>query len=420
MASWLSGGTLRTLMSSLGLRGIALGGRFVFALFAVKYMLAEDFGRFGLLAGLAILIPTVVGMEAYQVLLRRVLQEPEEVAAHTRRFYATWTLSGSLLTGLAGALTLVCFRWSAVEVALGALVLMLEHLGLDIVRILVAEQRPALAMLSLALRNGAWGVMVPLLYFAGLFPAPWRLEVVLCAWIAGGIAANLAVFPVFHRFRPRRRDVTLRQGIATLRELGGKSRNWVVFTGSLRVIETGGRFVCAWMISEAAAGRFTFLSMFASLSYLAFKAGVEPLYYPRLMLPEVSEATRREFLRVTLISIAGATACAVLGLALSVRINGAPLPVSELVSFGLLCLAFGSLSMTQPAHYRLYRSHQDRAIMATGLAACVAMIVSSVIATKVWALPGAALGTLIGAATLLALKSHAARKLSAGADGEPG
>lgn len=410
MSPGVSKSTLRNVFAGLGLRSIALGGRFVFAIFATKYMLPDDFGRFGLLAGLALIIPTLVGLEAYQVLLRRIMQE--RGAAHVRRFYATFVLAGSLVTGLIGGLILVGFRWSATEVALGVVVLMLEHLGLETVRFLVVDQRPAMSVLSVAMRTGAWGVAVPALYFLRVISAPWSFETVLCAWIVGGIGAVLAGAPVWSRFRPYGRDINLRVGFGMVKEVASRSRNWIVFTGSLRVIETGGRFVSAWMISEAAAGRFTFLSMLASLNYIAHKGVVEPIYYPRLTAREVSHDTQREFLRITLVVIAGATVCSILGLAFSVWINGAGLPVSEIVSFGLLCLAFGCLCLTQPAHYRLYRFHQDRAIMQTGLAACIAMVVSSVIATKLWAMPGAAAGVLIGALVLLVSKNRAARNLA--------
>ena len=120
------------------------------------------------------------------------------------------------------------------------------------------------------------------------------------------------------------------------------------------------------MISEAAAGRFTFVSMLASLSYIAQKSVVEPIYYPRLIRARRTEDTYREFRSVNLTVIVGATLCSVLGLAASAWINGVVPPVSELVSFGLLCLAFACLSLAQPAHYRLYRWHRDRAIMTTG------------------------------------------------------
>jgi O-antigen/teichoic acid export membrane protein len=405
-----SDSTLRSLFAALALRGTALGGRFVFVIFAAKYMLPQDFGRFGLLAGLALLIPVLVGLEAYQVLLRRILQEPER-APDTRRFYAVFVLAGSLVSGAIGALTLAAFGWSATEVGLGAVVLMFEHIGLETSRNLINERLPTLAVLSVALRTGAWGVALPALFFVGLIPAPWTFETVLWFWIAGAIGAALAGMPIWRLFRPHGRDLHLRRGWGLLNEVVGRSWTWVVFTASLRVIETGGRFVCAWMISDAAAGRFTFVSMLASLSYIAQKGVVEPIYSPRLSALGATEDTHRDFRRINLAVIVGGTLCSVLGLAASVRLTGIVPPVVELVSFGLLCLAFACLSLAQPAHYRLYRWHKDRAIMTTGVAGCVAMVLSSVVATRLWGIAGAAAGVLLGALVLLLLKGRAARGL---------
>lgn len=410
MIAQRSDSTLKNLFAALALRGIALGGRFVFVIFAAKYMLPQDFGRFGLLAGLTLLIPVLVGLEAHQMLLRRILQDPER-AADTRRFYAVFVLAGSLVSGAIGALTLAAFGWSATEVGLGAVVLIFEHIGLETSRNLINERLPALAVLSVALRTGAWGVAVPALFFVGLVPAPWTFETVLWFWIVGAIAAALVGMPIWRLFRPHGRDLHLRRGWGLLKEVLGRSWTWVVFTVSLRVIETGGRFVCAWMISEAAAGRFTFVSMLASLSYVAQKGVVEPIYYPRLSGLDATEDTHREFRRINLAVIVGGMLCSVLGLAANVWLTGIVPPVLELVSFGLLCLAFACLSLAQPAHYRLYRWHRDRAIMTTGVAGCVAMVLSSVVATRLWGIAGAAVGVLLGALVLLLLKGRAAREL---------
>ncbi len=406
-----SGKGRKSLFGLLGLRGIALGGRFVFVIFAAKYMLPQDFGRFGLLAGLALLIPVVVALEAYQVLLRRILQEPGR-APGTRRFYGLFVLAGSLVSGAIGALTLVAFGWSATEVGLGAIVLMLEHIGLEIARILANERLPMLSVLSVALRTGAWSVAMPALFFVGLIPAPWTFETVLWFWIAGAIGATLVSMPVWHLFRPHRRDLHLRRGWESLNEVLGRSRTWVLYQASLRSIETGGRFVCAWMISEAAAGRFTFISMLASLSYVAQKGVVEPIYFPRVSVREATEETQREYRRINWAVIVAGTFCSVLGLVASAWITGVAPQEIELVSFSLLCLAFACLCLAQSPHYRLYRWRHDRAIMTTAVAGGVAMVLSSVIATRFWGIAGSAAGVLLGALVLLVLKDRAARKLT--------
>ena len=228
MIAQRSDSTLKNLFAALVLRGIALGGRFVFVIFATKYMLPQDFGRFGLLAGLALIIPVMVGLEAYQVLLRRILQEPGR-APDTRRFYATFVLAGSLVSGAIGALTLAAFGWSAAEVGLGAVVLMFEHIGLETNRNLVNERLPALSVLSVALRTGAWGVAVPAVWFVGLIPAPWTFETVLWFWIVGAIGAALVGMPIWRLFRPHGRDLHLRRGWGLLKEVLGRSRTWMVY-----------------------------------------------------------------------------------------------------------------------------------------------------------------------------------------------
>lgn len=405
-----SGSTSKSLFATLSLRAIALGGRFAFVIFAAKYMLPQDFGRFGLLAGLAVLIPVLVSLEAHQVLLRRILQEPER-APDTRRFFAVFVFAGSLVSGTIGALTLAVFGWSATEVCLGAIVLTLEHIGMETSRSLINERLPALSVLSVALRTGAWGVAIPALFFVGLIPAPWTFETVLWYWIAGATGATLVGMPIWPLFRPHRHDLHLRRGWGSLNEVIGHSWRWVVYMACLRAMETGGRFVCAWMISEAAAGRFTFVSMLASLSYVAQKGVVEPIYYPRLSALDATEETFRKFRRTNMAVIAAGTLCSVLALTASRWITGLVPQVMEVVSFGLLCLAFACLSLVQPAHFQLYRRHEDRVIMTTALAAGIVTVVSSIVATRYWGITGAAAGMLLGTLVLLVLKTRAVRRL---------
>lgn len=409
-----SSSTSKNLFATLVLRGTALAGRFVFVIFAAKYMLPADFGRFGLLAALALIIPAIAGLECYQVLLRRILQEPAR-AAETRQFYGTFILAGSLVSGVLGGLTLVAFRWTTSEICIGTAILILEYVGLESFRNLVNEHRPALSVLSVALRTGVWGVIIPMLFFFGLVPAPWTFETVLWFWMAGATAAVLVGIPLWGMFWPRKLD--LRYAWVSLKEVIDLSWVWVLYNASFRLIETGGRFVCAWLLSEVAVGRFTFVSMLASLSYVAQKGVVEPVFYPRLSTSDVTESTQRQFRRINYAVIIGGTLCSILGLAASALLNGEVPPASEVASFALLCLAFAFLSLSQPAHFRLYRSHKDKVILMTGICACVTMAVASVAATLLWGIAGAAGGTMLGALVLFVLKVRAAKRLVAAPDG---
>jgi len=403
--------TATDMLAVLVLRGVALGGRFVFIIFATKYMLPGDFGRFGILAALAAFIPGVVGLEAYQVLLRRILQEPAR-ASDTRRFYAIFVLSGSLMSGVLGAVTLAVFGWSTATISLGSAILALEHIGMETARNLINERRPTLSVLSAALRTGAWGVAVPALFFIGVIPAPWTFETVLWYWLVGAIGAAIAGIPIWHLFRPTTKDLHLRNSFRLLKEVAGYSRTWMVYILGLKGIDMGGRFVCAFMISEAAAGRFTFLSMVASLSYVAQKGVVEPIYYPRLIELEATEASYRQFRQINFAVITGASILSILALAATSWLNSSVLPGSELTSFGLLLLGFALLSLSQPAHYRLYRAGMDRVIMLSGVIGCAAMVVASLAATPLWGVSGAAAGMMLGSMLLLGIKSRAARKFA--------
>ena len=405
------GGAKRAMLAALVLRGVALGGRFIFVIFAARYMLPEDFGRFGLLMAVAVIVPAITGLESYQVLLRRILQDPAR-APVTRQFYGTFALAGALISGAVSAIVLSAIGWSGVELVLGVVILVVEHLGLETFRNLINEQLPVLSVLSVAMRTGLWGVTIPALAFVGLISSPWPLETVLSFWLAGAVGGVLVGLPLWSKFWPRSRELSLRTSKALLAEIISRSWVWVTYNASWRVIETGGRFVCAWMISEAASGRFTLLSMLASLSYVAQKGVVEPVYFPRLSAVHVAEETHQEFRRVNLAVIGVGTLLSTVGLAASARLNGAVPPGSELVSFALLCGAFGLLSLSQPAHFLLYRNSKDRTIMASALAGCIVMLIVSILTTGSVGIAGTACGTMAGALVVFLWKVMSARRIA--------
>ena len=406
------GSRWRTGAGVMLVRFVALGGRFVFVVVAVRFLSAEDLGRFGLLAGLALLIPTVTGLEANQVFLRQILQSPSSLAAATRREYSAFALLASVVSGLAGFALLALLGWPFPLALMGSLIVTAEHLGLEVYRNLISEGHPTRSVASVALRTGLWGLALAVGGYAGLLADPWALETVLGAWLVGAVFGIFLARPLWRSFKPERDQFVAWRTTGPLRSILTRSWRWVLFAISWRVVETGGRFLCVLFVSEAAAGRFTFLSIIASLSYVAQRGVVEPIYYPRLVEQSGSENVYRRFAQVNIGVVLGATACSIAGLWVATELSGDGLPDAELLAFGLLCLAFASLSLTQSAHYQLFRAHADRAIMWSAIAGSLTTIFCGIPLSKLWGVQGAAASVLLGSLALTTLRTSLARGLS--------
>lgn len=393
-------GVRDSLISTLLLRGIALGGRFIFIIFAAKNMAPDEFGRFGLLQALAVIVSAMVGLEAYQVLLRRVQNSPPAEATQMRRAYGLFALVAGLAAALVAVAALAAMGWREEILLLGVLIVAGEHVGQEAYRNLVNEHRPALAVLSVALRTGAWGVLIPALDLAGMLPRPWPLELVLTFWL-GGVGLGLcASAPLWKSFLPGLWNLGGSSVAATAREVLAQCRLWLVTILSWRIVENGGRFVAAWLISEAAAGRFTLFAMLASISYVAQKGIVEPVYFPRLIGPEHRQSEKTFAMLSIGCAVAGAAAAAgawAITLWMSREIPSG----TDIAAFAALVVGYAALTLSQVPHFHLYRQHRDRRIMTvTVAAAAIATLLSFFLGYQI-GLVGVAIGTAAGALTIL-------------------
>jgi O-antigen/teichoic acid export membrane protein len=389
-----------SLISTLLLRGIALGGRFMFVIFAAANMAPDEFGRFGLLQALAIIVSAMVGLEAYQVLLRRIQNSPPTEAAEVRRAYGLFALGAGLAAALVAFGALAAMDWRGEVLLLGVLIVAGEHIGQEAYRNLVNEGRPARAVLSVALRTGAWGVLIPVLDLAGALPGPWPLELVLLFWLGGLVLGLAASAPLWRSFLPGFRSLAQGNLSSIAREILPQCRIWLVTILAWRVVENGGRFVAAWLISEAAAGRFTLLAMLASISYVAQKGIIEPVYFPRLIGPEYRRSERTFALLSIGCAVAGAAAAAG-AWTITLWMSGETPSQTDLVAFTALVLAYGALTISQVAHFRLYRRRRDRRIMKVTAAGAMTTIFLSVALAASLGLSGVAIGTAAGALIIL-------------------
>lgn len=391
----------------LGLRAIALGGRFIFVLVAAHAMAAQDFGRFGLLQGLCALVSAFVGVEAYQILLRRIRLAPEEEAREVRGAYGVMTIGATLMAAVAGLVCLSLLGWSGITLLLGVIIVAGEHLSLEVYRNLINEYRSFRAVLSTAARSGMWGIAIPALELVGL-GRPWSLELVLLFWVGGLIVSLIVGAPLWSAFC---HGVSYHVVQKIFRETIRACQPWVISVFAWRVVEHGGRFITAWQVSEAAAGTFALLSMIASVGFIAQKGVIEPIYFPRLTGGDDVVVATREFTLLTWLVCGGATVVAIAGFASLFASYGRLPTTSDMVTFGTLLVAFDALTVSQVHHFELYRNHQDRKIRNATVAGAVVTVIFSTALGEIGGMAGISIGTAMGAVTILGMKALAAYRV---------
>ncbi|MFN4211028.1 MAG: lipopolysaccharide biosynthesis protein [Devosia sp.] len=171
---------------NIALRGGTLAAKF--GLLAVLAILLppEDVGYYGLLTATIGWTMYLVGWEFYTFSMRDIIARG---SSDIRQIVRDQSVLYGLTYLLVSPIVLLVFATGILPVHYAfwfALLLVLEHLGLEIGRTLLALSRPLLAGFMLFLRGGAWCIVV-----AGalaVFPSLRHLDFVFACWTAGSTA----------------------------------------------------------------------------------------------------------------------------------------------------------------------------------------------------------------------------------------
>jgi O-antigen/teichoic acid export membrane protein len=172
---------------NLGLRSLAMGSRFVLLIVLAKLLEPADIGLFGLIVATISFSMLMIGGDYYAYSQRELLSLPREHWSFVLQHQALAT--GMLYLILVPAqliifwLELLPYQFMPWFFAL----LIAEHIGQEINRLLVAMHRPVVASAVLFVRLGAWvWVLLPIMW---LRPQLVDLDAVFQAWLVGAMAA---------------------------------------------------------------------------------------------------------------------------------------------------------------------------------------------------------------------------------------
>lgn len=390
-----------------GLRMGSLGGRFVFIFFAAVSMTPTEFGVYGIIGSAAFLINQLVGLEAYQRILRRIAQNSNE-GGEERAGYFRLVCIGMLVSALLGTALGTYFGWTVRICLLAAVVIATEYVATEVNRALVAENRPILALSSGSIRVMPWNLGLPLLTLLNLLETPWSIELVLVSWIVCSIAGTLFIASVFRHY-----CVPFAGSFGKWYWLRIKEAPpWLVTAMSSRFLENGVRLLPAFFLGEIAAGHFILLSTLASIGSIGVKAAIEPFWFVRMVHAEEGQRARRQFMLLSACWLLVGALISTIGLIAMSNTGRLALDQDAVALLVILTIGSAALSLSQGAHFALYAAHRDGLIMKISGAVLVLSIVTSVAGTAWFGLIGAAIGYAVSSIFMFAAKTVAARKLA--------
>lgn len=363
-------------------------------------MSPRDFGIYGLIASASYVIAQIAGIEAYQIVMRRISQATPEDFIEDRPFYGRMLfLTGSIAASFGTALGLY-FSWSPIIVAMCAGIVTLEYLGVEAQRVLIAERQYNRAMAQVSMRFLPWSVAFPLLTLLGTIEPTWSIETVLGSWLFFSAISIFLATPVLPLYFAK-----LPEGFKCwLTQIFRAAPPWMIVALSGRFLESGSRMVPGFVINENAAGRFVFLASISTIGAVAIRSAVEPMFFTRMIARDGADKARRAF---TIVSLAVLAVAAVLGGVAWYFVGKFAVHAytpEETKAFFMMEIASALFVLSQVPHFKLYAAKRDREILWIAVLTLAVALPLTVAATWMWGILGTALGTLIGSTFLLVVK----------------
>jgi O-antigen/teichoic acid export membrane protein len=404
---------------NLSLRGGGMVGKFLLIFFLARILSPEEVGTYGLFTVTVGYALYFLGMDFYTYSGRAMLHAEQKMwPAMLRDQAVLFACSYMVVFPL-----LSLIFWGGMLPVKYALVfyvlLTMEHLSLECIRLLVIIGKPLAAGVFIFIRSGAWCYALVATYLGGLTSV--ELKTVFWLWV---LADALAVAG----------------GVWLLRNLPwgnlNSKINWAWIGQGLRVaalflvgtLALRGIFTLDRYFVEAYSGRemlgvYT-LYLGVCTSIIGFvDAAVFSFRYPRLVSIYKSgqyaafESVRRDFGRQTLIAV---TLLALAAAALIVPVLewiGKPLYLQHLSVFYLLLAASTLFVIGHIPHYSLYAMGYDRSIVGAHIAGFIAFIVLSVLLAPAYGMGGVATALFMAVTLTGALKQW--KFISLGKPGGP-
>jgi O-antigen/teichoic acid export membrane protein len=397
----------RLTSSNLIIRGITLGGKFIFIIFLAKHLTTDQLGEWGIFTTSIALSLYLVGLDFYTFSTRNLLEFPMERRGAMLRDQLIFYLLGYLILFPLLYLLFYFDVMTAKYVLFFYIILVLEHFAQETYRIFVVFSKPVVANVILFLRTGSWAYLLVFLWMGGVEDVK-NLKFAFLFWMGGGIAAMLTSLYFLTRLGltiPRKTPVNwawIRQGIQI-------SMIFFVATIAFKIIELADRYFIDHYHGTEAVGIYTFYANMANLIEIIGHTAVVIIFSPKLI--EYFHTSNKHY-RFTHAGFAKNMVMFTLlgGLFLALTIY----PIlsflnkdeffAELDVFAVMCLSEMLFNFSLIFHYVLYVRKRDKSIVWATIIAAILNLVLNFLLVPPYGIMGSAIATLASMFTIAFLK----------------
>lgn len=405
---------MKTVSFNLLFRGLTVGSKFLLAIFIAKFLSLEELGIYGIIMVSLNLSMYLIGLDFYVYSGRSILQSP--LGERRGQLKNQWVFYGISYLVFLPALSLVFF-FNVIDwqfMLLFYLLLICEHIALELYRLLVTFSKPVLANISLFLRSGLWGYIILSLWFLDIGDFK-DLHSLLWTWLIWS-AISVVVSLIFMR------SINLGEKSDTPVDWTWiKTGIWIclpyfVATIASRTIEFADRYMIDYWWGKADVGVYTFFSGIGNLVETFTQASVVMIYSPKLIssFKENKETFKKHFSsfkkQLWLYNVVAGVGCIAFCYPLLSYLEKPELS-ANFNTLIVLVLSKILYNFSLIYHYYLYVQKNDRSIIYSMLAAAIANVVLNLFFVPYFGLIGAAFATLISFAIVLIAKYYFYQRL---------
>jgi O-antigen/teichoic acid export membrane protein len=399
---------LKTTSSNLVIRGITLGGKFIFIIFLAKNLTTEQLGEWGIFTTSVSLSLYLIGLDFYTYSTRSLLEVPlEQRKSMLRDQWLFYLIGYAILFPLLGLL-FVTDLLSTKFIFFFYFILVLEHFAQESYRVFVVFKKPLEANFILFLRTGLWAYLFVVIWFMG-FDALTSLKAALLFWMGGGVMALLIAIYHFRKipFEKGWQPVNWKWIKSGLRV----SMMFFIATIAFKLIELADRYFIDHFHSKNAVGIYTFYANMANLIEIIGHTAVMIIFSPKLIEyfhqdNKKYRFTHSAFAKNMFFYTILALAFLAIFITPIISFLGKEEFYAELDVFVVMCLTEMVFNFSLVFHYVLYVRKRDESIVyATVVAAVINMVLNAILIPP-YGIMGAAIATAAGMVSLLFLKIY--------------
>lgn len=356
---------------NVGLRGATLASKFLLIFVLAKYLQPSALGIYGLLVVTIAYSIYPLGFEFYTFSSRELVRT--NIRDRAQKLKNQAFMHGVLYVFVMPALILL-FLFGLLPWRLAPLfflLVILEHLNQEAMRLLIALQYQLASSVALFLRQGLWALaLVGVMFF---YPEYRSVEYILVGWCIGGLLGlSLSVYVLL--------------GISTVKNnsLGRVEWDWVLngmkiclplFLASLSVnfITTIDRYWFSALQGESNLGAYVFYMSITSAMITFMDAGIFSFSYPRLLACHASgdevgflKSFRSMLIQVVLMSILFVSVVCFFSNWFFLLLEK-PVYIENISVFYILVIMSILQVFSYIPHYGLYAKGQDRDIVLSNI-----------------------------------------------------